>query len=180
MHLHTFWQFSFTEVQLCLLTDTLLSLLFLLFHHLIKDKHRTGSWNWICFELRLLEIIWQVLLRIYLLLKFVPFVEAERFLVRLGQCQWVFLHFESTHLIRLLNRFIPWDQNLGWDRLATELMFDNIFFLISLLSNHLFNLTLPNCLSASLFPQIKIERLWNCNAILALASLRSLSIVTSC
>lgn len=56
VHLHALWQLRFAEVQLCLLSDSLLSLLLLLFHHLIENEDWASSRDGVSFKRRLFEI----------------------------------------------------------------------------------------------------------------------------
>jgi hypothetical protein len=73
---------------------------------------------------------------------------------------------------------VSWDQDFGWDGLATELLLHVLIFILLLFHDHFLNLLLSDGLRASLFSQVEVEGLWDGHTVLALFTLGSLRIVT--
>ena len=146
--LHRWRHFSLGVGHLCVLSDSFSSLELILLHFLGKYQYRAGTRDRIGLEgwligLKVVLVCLLGVLGCQSLLFLFP--EFEWCLPGLGYLHRLRPQSLPPGQLRFLYALVPWYQNIGWDRLASELVLDQRFLLESFFLNHGLNLPFSNC-----------------------------------
>ena len=166
--LHAVRHFRHRVAFFGLLMDALETSLLLESHLLGVDANTAEVWHPVGLERWTLAFNIDFLLLVLLLghAHLLSLPERERLLSLLSYLDRLLLHTHASLLVIVHDLLIAGDEDGGWHRLMPKLVLDHVVLFDLLLHHHLVHFALASVgLFGLLVPDLKVERLWNGDAI---------------